>query len=112
VKDYLPESLLDADALYQKLLGYIQTMKDPFYRALAEAVFQDDSEITDRVKRAPAAKTIHHAYPTGLLEHMVSITGILDALSHHYGEILDRDLLFLGGFFHDIGKILRSAKNF
>ena len=48
---------------------------------------------------------MHHAYPTGLLEHMVSITGILDSLSKHYGKMLDRDLLFIGGFFHDIGKI-------
>ncbi len=105
IKDYLPESHLDAEHLYQRLLDLIQTMKDPFYRALAESVFRDDPEIADRVKRAPAAKSIHHAYKTGLLEHVVSITGILDGLSRHYGEILDRDLLFLGGFFHDIGKI-------
>ncbi len=105
VKDFLPESHLDAELLYQRLLDLIQTMKDPFYRALAESVFRDDAEIADRVKRAPAAKSIHHAYKTGLLEHVVSITGILDALAQHYGGIIDRDLLFLGGFFHDIGKI-------
>ncbi len=109
IKDYLPESHLDADGLYQQLLDFVATMKDPFYRALAEAVFKDDAEITDRVKRAPAAKSIHHAYKTGLLEHVVSITGMLDGLSRHYGEILDRDLLFLGGFFHDIGKIWELA---
>lgn len=105
VKDFIPESELDADALYEKLKAYVQTMKDPYYKALAEAVLIDDLEIVDRIKRAPAAKSIHHAYRTGLLEHVVSITGILDALSLHYGEKLDRDLLFLGGFFHDIGKI-------
>ncbi len=105
LKDYLPESHLDSEVLYQRLLDWVGSMKDPFYRALAEAVFRDDAEIADRVKRAPAAKSIHHAYKTGLLEHVVSITGILDGLSQHYGEILDRDLLFLGGFFHDIGKI-------
>ena len=104
-KDYIPESELDADTLYEKLKSYIQSMKDPFYRALAESVLIEDAEIVDRIKRAPAAKSIHHAYRTGLLEHVVSITGILDALSLHYGEKLDRDLLFLGGFFHDIGKI-------
>jgi len=53
----------------------------------------------DRVKRAPAAKSMHHAYKTGLLEHVLSITGILDSLSVHYGKYLDRDLLFLGGIF-------------
>jgi 3'-5' exoribonuclease len=105
LKEYIPEGTLDAEELYSQLLGYVSTMNDPYYRALAEAVLRDDADIRDRVKRAPAAKSVHHAYKTGLLEHVVSITGILDALSKHYGKYLDRDLLFLGGFFHDIGKI-------
>lgn len=104
-KDYETEGKLDVEALYRDLLGYVSTMQDPHYRALAEAVLRDDAEIVDRVKRAPAAKSVHHAYRGGLLEHVISITGILDALSKHYGKILDRDLLFLGGFFHDIGKL-------
>jgi 3'-5' exoribonuclease len=105
LKEYIAEGELDADALYEQLLGYVATMQDPYYKALAEAVLRDDAEITDRVKRAPAAKSMHHAYKTGLLEHVVSITGILDHLARHYGKAVDRDLLFLGGFFHDIGKI-------
>lgn len=105
VKDYVPEGTLDVEELYTQLLSYVDTMQDPDYRALANAILRDDPEIADRVKRAPAAKSVHHAYPGGLLEHVVSITGILDALSKHYGKYLDRDLLFLGGFFHDIGKL-------
>jgi 3'-5' exoribonuclease len=104
-KNYVPESKLDAERLYAQLLGYVASMKDPYYRALAESILRDDAEIIDRVKRAPAAKSVHHAYKTGLLEHVVSITGILDHLSGHYQPYLDRDLLFLGGFLHDIGKI-------
>lgn len=105
LKEFIPEGELDADLLYQQLMGYVGTMVDPFYRALAESILRDDPEIIDRVKRAPAAKSVHHAYKTGLLEHVVSITGILDHLAKHYGKYVDRDLLFLGGFFHDIGKI-------
>jgi 3'-5' exoribonuclease len=104
-RDYMAESELDPEELYSRLLGFVESMKDPFYKALAEAVLKDDKEISDRVKRAPAAKSMHHAYKTGLLEHVVSITEILDGLASHYGKYLDRDLLFLGGFFHDIGKI-------
>ncbi len=104
-KDYLPESDLDADRLYGVLLDYVSSIQDPYYKALAEAILRDDPEIIEKMKRAPAAKGMHHAYKTGLLEHVVSITGILDSLSRHYGKYLDRDLLFLGGFFHDIGKI-------
>ncbi len=105
VKDYVVESDLNPEALYSKLLGFVDSMQDPYYKALAEAVLKEDPEIMDRVKRAPAAKAMHHAYPTGLLEHVVSITGLLDFISGHYPGIVDRDLLFLGGFFHDIGKI-------
>jgi 3'-5' exoribonuclease len=104
-KEYVAEGTLDAEELYGKLLGYVETMQDPYYRALAESVLRDDADVRDRVKRAPAAKSMHHAYKGGLIEHVVSITSILDGLAKHYGAIVDRDLLFLGGFFHDIGKL-------
>ncbi|MCM2324489.1 MAG: HD domain-containing protein [Oligoflexia bacterium] len=104
-KDYLAESALDPEALYSQLLGFVDSMKDPHYQALAQAVLKDDPEVVDRMKRAPAAKAVHHAYKSGLLEHMVSIAGILNHLAGHYGKYLDRDLLLLGGFFHDIGKL-------
>ena len=104
-KDYIAEGKLDAEALYTELLGFVESMQDPFYKALAESVLKDDSDISTRLKRAPAAKTMHHAYVTGLLEHIVSITGLLDSISKHYGKKLDRDLMFLGGFFHDVAKI-------
>ncbi len=104
-KDYIAEGTLDADALYAQLLGYVESMQDPYCKALAEAVLRDDADIVDRMKRAPAAKSVHHAYKSGMLEHVVSIVGTLDHLARHYGKYLDRDLLFLGGFFHDIGKL-------
>ena len=109
LREFIAEGELDAEALYSQLLGYVDSMKDPFYKALAESVLKDDADIVDRVKRAPAAKSVHHAYRTGLLEHVVSITGILDHMASHYGKYVDRDLLFLGGFFHDIGKLWELA---
>ena len=103
--EYLPKSHLNADVLHGDLLTLVASMQDPFYRALAESVLKDDREIVELLKRAPAAKTVHHAYPVGLLEHIVSITRVLDFLAGHYGTAVNRDLLFLGGFFHDIAKI-------
>lgn len=105
LKDFVPEGTLDADVLYEKLMGYVESMQDPYYKALALSVLREDADIVDRIKRAPAAKSMHHAYKAGLIEHVVSITGILDSLASHYGKIVDRDLMFLGGFFHDIGKL-------
>ena len=105
LKDYLIESELDADFLYSELIKAIHSMEDPYYKALAQSVFEDDSEVISLLKKAPAARSIHHAYPTGLLEHIVSISKILDQIASHYQPHVDRDLLLLGGFFHDIGKL-------
>jgi 3'-5' exoribonuclease len=104
-KEYIPEGALDVEALYAELLRQVDSMRDPFYKALAESVLRDDADAVDRLKRAPAAKSVHHAYRGGLLEHVVSIVKTLDFLAVHYGKYVDRDLLFLGGFFHDIGKL-------
>jgi 3'-5' exoribonuclease len=105
VRDYIAEGEVDAEALYGQLLGYVASMQDPYYKALAESILRDDADVVDRIKRAPAAKSVHHAYRGGLLEHVISITGILDHMAAHYGKYVDRDLLFLGGFLHDIGKL-------
>src|SRR5579885_2923578 len=91
--ELLPEAQVDPNRLYAQLLEYVASMRDPFFKALAEAVLRDDPEIAEKIKIAPAAKAMHHAYPSGLIEHVVSITGILDALAAHYGKIVDRDLL-------------------
>ena len=104
-KDFIPEGTLDADSLYAQLVAHVDSMQDPFYRALCESVVKDDADIADRLRRAPAAKSVHHAYKNGMLEHVVSILGTLDHLSKHYGKYLDRDLMFVGGIFHDIGKL-------
>jgi 3'-5' exoribonuclease len=102
---YLPESFLDAEKLYSTAKDIIASMQDPYYRALLESIFLDDAEIAERFKKAPAAKSFHHAYPVGLLEHVVSIAKTLDFLAKHYSPHVDRDLLLVGGFMHDLAKI-------
>jgi len=57
----------------------------------------------------PAAKSIHHAYRGGLLEHTVSMMGFADRVAAHYPE-LDRDLLLLGVLFHDLGKVIELGR--
>ncbi len=105
IKDYLPDNHLEPQKLYDQLLVLVDSMQDPFYRALAEVILKEDSEIVQLLKVAPAAKTIHHAYPSGLLEHILSVSTLLSRCAEHYGAIVNRDLLLIGGFFHDIGKI-------
>jgi len=104
-EEYLPESFLNPEKLYAEARSLIESMQDPYYRALLESIFIDDAEVVSRFKRAPAAKSVHHAYPVGLLEHVVSIAKILDFLSKQYAPHVDRDLLLVGGFLHDLAKI-------
>lgn len=104
MKEFLPESKCDVDALFLKLLEYARSIENPFSRELALRVLTDP-EVSVKLRLAPAAKSVHHAYRGGLIEHMVSIAGLLDSISNHYGKMLDRDLLLLGGFFHDIAKL-------
>jgi 3'-5' exoribonuclease len=72
-------------------------------RALLNA-FLDDPAIAERYKVAPAAKTIHHAFRSGLLEHVLSLCGLAKLAAGHYGSV-DFNLLIAGVVLHDIGKI-------
>ncbi|MEK6704944.1 MAG: HD domain-containing protein [Bdellovibrionota bacterium] len=104
-KDYEVEGSVNCEELYDKLLQYVSSMTDPFYKALSEATLRNDADVSLRLRKAPAAKSVHHAYKSGLLEHLVSVTALLDTVAKHYSRWIDRDLLLAGGFFHDIGKL-------
>ena len=77
-------------------------VKDPFCGKLLDAFFRDDSFLTG-FQRAPAAKTMHHAYLGGLLEHTLAVARLAEMLADFYPS-LDRDLLQTGALLHDIGK--------
>src|SRR4029077_19272887 len=101
--DYLPKTTKDIGELWRTLAGYVASFKDPHLKALVEA-FMADPEIAQAYRNAPAAKTLHHAYIGGLLDHVVSLTRSCDLVSRNYPQV-NRDLLLTGAFLHDIGKI-------
>jgi len=101
--DFLPHTKHDLEELYATLKAAIAGMKNPWLRQLLSCVVEDP-DIEPRLKRAPAAMTMHHAYIGGLLEHIVSLVGLAAAVSEHYPE-LDADLLLTGVVLHDIGKL-------
>jgi len=101
--DYFPASKRDRDEMYAELMGYIETMRNPHLKALLEAFFAD-GEIARRYKTAPAAKSIHHAWIGGLIEHVLSLMTLARFTARHYPEV-DEDLLLTGVVLHDIGKI-------
>ncbi len=110
--DYLPKTSKDLDALWRTVGEFTASFANPHLKALLEA-FRADPEIAAAYRTAPAAKTLHHAYIGGLLDHVVSLMKLCDLAARNYPEI-DRDLLLTGAFLHDIGKIheLSYARSF
>jgi 3'-5' exoribonuclease len=107
--DYLPKTTKDIGELWRTLAGYIATFKDPHLKALVEA-FMADPEIAEAYRNAPAAKTLHHAFIGGLLEHVVSLFNSCDLMCRNYPHI-NRYLVLTGAFFHDIGKLHELTYN-
>ena len=101
--DYLPTAKGDMDKMFSDLMVFVEQIGTPPLKALLLTFFQDEA-ITTPFKRAPAAKSLHHAYIGGLLEHTLSVTRLLALTAEHYQGI-NGDLLITGGILHDIGKI-------
>ena len=94
IKDLVKASERDPEEMYEELVETIKEMKNEHIRQLSLAVVQDQ-EIHEKLLRCPAAKTIHHAYIGGLLEHVLSICKLMYFIADHY-KVLDRDLLVFG----------------
>jgi 3'-5' exoribonuclease len=111
--DYLPRTTKDIGELWQTVKDFVDGFRDPHLQALVRA-FIADPEIEHAYKNAPAAKTLHHAFIGGLLDHVVSLFKLCDLSCRNYPETINRDLLLTGAFLHDIGKIheLTFARSF
>jgi len=102
-EDFLPKSAFDPDVMFEEIQAILGSINDPHLRRLAEGFFAD-RELMELLKRAPGAKTIHHPYLSGLLEHTLSLLKLTLKVVENYRGI-DIDLLLMGGFLHDIGKV-------
>lgn len=102
--DYIPTSEFDIEEMYTELLSYIQEMTEPHLKKLAESFFVKDGAFKKAFKSHTAAKTVHHGYLGGLLEHTLGIIRICKSLADLY-PVLDRSLLYSGALYHDIGKL-------
>jgi 3'-5' exoribonuclease len=102
LSDYVPCTERNIDKLWAELNGYVESLTDLHLKALLRS-FLDDADIAAAFREAPAAKSMHHAWIGGLLEHVVSLLGIADLAAKHYQ--VHRDLLLTGAILHDIGKL-------
>src|SRR6202046_2063971 len=107
--DYLPKTTKDIGELWRTLADFVGTFQNQHLKSLVES-FMSDPEIAERYRNAPAAKTLHHAYIGGLLDHVVSLFRSCDLMCQNYPQV-NRDLLLTGAFLHDIGKIQELTYN-
>ena len=103
-EDYLPCSDKDVDLMYEELLGFIQSVRAPYLRQLLESFFVQEEGFAKNFKFHSAAKSVHHGFVGGLLEHTLGVTKNCDYFAQAY-PMLDRDLLITAAIFHDIGKL-------
>lgn len=101
--DFTPVNAIAVDALQRRLAEMLRTMSDPALRSLAECYLMD-AALMDKLAAAPAGIKHHHAYRGGLLEHTVSLMELAQRVVPLYPQI-DGDLLLMGAFLHDLGKV-------
>lgn len=101
--DYLPVSSKDIGLMYEELLGFIKSLKNPYLKTLLESFFVEDTAFAKAFQFHSAAKSVHHGFVGGLLEHTLSVVKLCDYYAGYY-PVINRDLLLTAAMFHDMGK--------
>lgn len=101
--DFFPASSRNPDEMFAELQSIVAGFSNPHLRALLELMFADE-RIARAYRLAPAAKVVHHAYLSGLIEHVLSVCKLAKLTCSHYQHV-DVDLVLAGAMLHDIGKI-------
>ncbi len=102
--EYIPSSKYNREEMYQELKKVVMTITEPHLRKLAEKYFIEDTSFIAEFKQHSAAKSVHHAFVGGLLQHTLAVAKICSFVASCY-PIIDRDLLITAALFHDVGKM-------
>ena len=103
-QEYMPVSKKNLDEMYAQLLQLIASVKNTYLNTLLRRFFVDDKVFAERFKKASAAKSVHHGFIGGLLEHTLGVAKLCDYYCTAY-PVLKRDLLLTAAICHDIGKV-------
>lgn len=101
--NYLPVSEKNIEGMYKELLEYISSIQNPYFSRLLTIFYVENTEYIKKFKGSSAAKSVHHGFMGGLLEHTLSVTKLCDYYTRSY-SILNRDLLLTAAICHDMGK--------
>ncbi len=107
--DYLPVSQRNVSEMYEEVLAYIESVKNVHLKALLTKFFKEDEAFIKAFKQSSAAKSVHHGFVGGLLEHTVSVANLCNAFAANY-PLLNRDLLISAALVHDMGKVKEFSK--
>lgn len=102
--NYLPVSEYDIEDMYKQLITFVNGIKNPYLSKVAKHFFVDDTEFVKQFKFSSAAKSVHHGFVGGLLEHTLSVLKLCQFYVKQY-PILNEDLLYTAALCHDIGKV-------
>ncbi len=103
-KNYLPVSAYDIEDMYKEVLQYIEGISNAYLQQLCRKFFVEDKEFVIKFKSSSAAKTVHHGFVGGLLEHTLGVVKLCDFYCTRYKK-LNKDLLITAALCHDIGKV-------
>ena len=102
-QDFLPTSEKNVEDMYKEFVSYIDKVKNPYLNKLLKSFYVEDAELIKKFKFHSAAKSVHHGFVGGLLEHSLSVTKLCDYYAQTY-TVLNRDLLLTAAMLHDVGK--------
>ncbi len=102
--DYIPSSEKNIDEMHEELLRYIDSVKDKYIKALLQEIFINDEDVSKCFKTHSAARTMHHSYLGGLVEHTLSVVQICDFMAPRYKNV-NRDFLVATAMLHDVAKV-------
>ncbi|MGE3109918.1 MAG: 3'-5' exoribonuclease YhaM family protein [Phycisphaerales bacterium] len=102
LRELLPTTTRDIDEMFAEVTRLLGTLEHPASRAIATTYLADEHLMT-AFRQCPAAKSMHHAYIGGLLEHTLQLLNLADRICPLYPKI-NRDIVMLGLFLHDLGK--------
>ena len=102
--DYIPSTEKNIDEMLKELYGYIDSINDKYIKKLLQEIFINDEYVSKCFKTHSAARTMHHSYLGGLVEHTLSVTQICDFMAGRYKNV-NRDLLVATAMLHDVAKV-------